>query len=110
MIRKFAIGLVAVTAVFAVEAAVQQAEAQQRRNAVPEVRVSRPNWLVTPKVAFPGERLSSRPDMLFAPFTSNGDLVAMSSSMRGKPGRDRFWGAPAYTVNWPWPAAFYAGN
>ena len=110
MIRQFAIGLVAATALFAVEAAVHQAEAQQRRRAVPEVRVSRPSWLVTPKVSFPGDRLSSRPDMLFAPYTSNGDFVAMSTTMRGKPGRDRFYGGPGYTVNWPWPAAFYSGN
>jgi hypothetical protein len=111
MIAKFATGLVALTAVFAVEAAVHQAEAQQRRRAVPEVRVSRPSWLVTPKVSFPGERLTSRPDILYAPYTVTGEPVAMSTSMRGaRIGRDRFWGAPAYMVNWPWPAAFYAGN
>ncbi len=53
MIRQFALGLVAATALFAVEAATFQAEAQQRRRGVPEVRVSRPSWLVTPKVSFP---------------------------------------------------------
>ncbi|MDP3545629.1 MAG: hypothetical protein Q8S29_05565 [Phreatobacter sp.] len=110
MIRQFAIGLVAATAVFAVEAAVHQAEAQQRRRAVPEVRVSRPSWLITPKVSFPGDRLGMRPDMTHSPYSATGEPVAMSSSMRGVAGPDRFWGAPAYTVNWPWPAAFYAGN
>ena len=110
MIRKFAAGLVAATALLAVEAATHDAQAQQRRRAVPEVRVSRPSWLVTPKVAFPGDRLSMRPDMLHSPYTSTGEPVAMSTSMRGVAGPDRFWGSPGYTVQWPWPAAFYAGN
>ncbi len=110
MNAKLAAGLFAAIAAFAVEAATQQAEAQQRRRAAPEVRVSRPSWLVTPKVAFPGDSMSMRPDILYAPFTVNGDPVALSSSMRGKVGRDRFWGAPGYAVQWPWPAAFYARN
>ncbi len=111
MIRQFALGLVAATALFAVEAATFQAEAQQRRRGVPEVRVSRPSWLVTPKVSFPGDRLSARPDIIYGNTFSNGDPIAMSSSMRGsRLGPDRFWGGPANMVNWPWPAAFYAGN
>ncbi|WP_163591199.1 MULTISPECIES: hypothetical protein, partial [Bacteria] len=63
MIRNVAVGLVAAFAVFAVEAATHDAEARsRRRGAVPEVRVSRPSWLVTPKVEFPGNNNSMRPD------------------------------------------------
>ena len=107
MIHKVAAGLIAGAALFAVEAATHEAMAQQRRRAVPEVRISRPSWLTTPKVTFPGDRLSSRPDMLHAITTVTGEPVAMSSSMRGVAGTDRFWGSPAWTVQWPWPAAFY---
>ncbi|MCZ8320358.1 MAG: hypothetical protein O9296_02070 [Novosphingobium sp.] len=111
MIRKFVFGLVAATALFAVEAATFQAEAQQRRRGAPEVRVSRPNWLVTPKVSFPGDRLSARPDLIYSNIHPNGDPMVMSTSMRGaRIGPDRFWGGPANMVNWPWPAAFYARN
>lgn len=110
MIAKLAAGFVAATALLAVEAATHQAEAQQRRRAVPEVRVSRPSWLVTPKVTFPGDRLSMRPDMVHSPYTATGEPVAMSTSMRGVAGPDRFWGGPAWTVQWPWPAAFYDRN
>lgn len=107
--RPFTAGLIAAAALFAVEAATHEAMAQQRRRAVPEVRISRPSWLVTPKVTFPGDRLSSRPDILHAMTTVTGEPVAMSSSMRGSVvGPDRFWGGPAWTVQWPWPAAFYA--
>lgn len=103
--RPLIAGFVAAAALFAVEAATHEAMAQSRRP-LPEVRVSRPSWLVTPKVAFPGERLTSRPDILYA---TNGNPPAMSSSMRGpRLGPDRFWGGPAYMVQWPWPAAFYA--
>lgn len=110
MFAKLAAGFVAAAALIAVEAAVHEAQAQQRRRAVPEVRVSRPSWLVTPKVSFPGDRLGMRPDIVHTPYTATGEPVAMSTSMRGVAGPDRFWGAPSYTVNWPWPAAFYAGN
>lgn len=110
MFAKLAAGFVAATAVLAVEAAVHEAAAQQRRRAVPEVRVTRPSWLTTPKVSFPGDRLGMRPDIIHAPYTSTGEFVAMSSTMRGVAGSDRFWGSPAWTVQWPWPAAFYAGN
>lgn len=111
MIRKLATGLVAATALFAVEAAIHQAEAQQRRRgAVPEVRVTRPSWLTTPKVAFNGDRLSMRPDIVHSPFAITGEPLAMSTSMRGQAGPDRFWGSPGYTVQWPWPPSFYAGN
>ncbi|MBN8944466.1 MAG: hypothetical protein J0H01_33470 [Rhizobiales bacterium] len=107
MIRNVAVGLVAAIAVFAVEAATHDAEARSRRRAVPEVRVSRPSWLVTPKVEFPGNNNSMRPDIVYASVSSTGDLAVMSTSMRGTPGPDRFWGAPGWTVQWPWPAAFY---
>jgi hypothetical protein len=110
MIRQFAAGLVAAAALIAVEAATHEAQAQQRRRAVPEVRVSRPSWLVTPKVEFPGNRLSMRPDIIHGPYSTTGDLAILSTSMRGNPGPDRFWGAPAYTVQWPWAGSFYAGN
>lgn len=110
MFAKLAAGFIAATALIAVEAATHEAQAQQRRRAVPEVRVSRPSWLVTPKVSFPGDRLSMRPDIVHGPYTVTGDPAFLSTSMRGAPGPDRFWGAPAWTVQWPWPASFYAGN
>ncbi|MCA0320536.1 MAG: hypothetical protein LCH88_20985 [Proteobacteria bacterium] len=110
MIRQFAAGLVAAAALFAVEAATHEAQAQQRRRAVPEVRVSRPNWLVTPKAEFPGNRNSMRPDIIYGPYSTTSDLSFLSTSMRGPAGPDRFWGAPAWTVQWPWAGSFYAGN
>jgi hypothetical protein len=111
MNAKLAAGLFAAFAALAIEAATHEAEARSRRRAVPEVRVNRPSWLVTPKVSFPGDRLSARPDIIYGSTYSNGDPVAMSSSMRGgRIGPDPFWGAPGWTVQWPWPAAFYAGN
>ena len=108
MIRKLAAGLLAAAAVFAVEAATHDAAAQSRRRAVPEVRISRPSWLVTPKVEFPGNHMSMRPDVLYAPYADGVNPVAMSTSMRGPAGPDRFWGAPGWTVQWPWPASWYA--
>ncbi|QCI64322.1 hypothetical protein [Phreatobacter stygius] len=108
MIRNVAAGLLAAIAVFAVEAATHDAEARSRRRAVPEVRVSRPSWLVTPKVEFPGNHMTMRPDIRYASDSATGDLAVMSTSMRGAAGADRFWGQPGWTVQWPWPAAFYA--
>lgn len=87
-------------AVLSLEASVMQAEAQQRRRSVPEVTVSRPSWLMTPKAEFPGSRGSMRPDMIYSPWTTSSDLVAMSTSMRGPAGPDRFFGGPGFVVDW----------
>jgi hypothetical protein len=114
MMRNVAAGLLAVCAVLAVEAATHDAAAQQRRRVaarnLPEVRVTRPSWLVTPKVETPQNYMSMRPDILYASDTVNSDLAVMSTSMRGPIGPDRFWGMPGTTVQWPWPPSWFNPN
>jgi hypothetical protein len=109
MNRKVVASLCAAVAVLALEATTQSASAQPRRRVLPEVRLTRPSWLVSPNVPFevPENYNSYRPDMVFAPYHATGEFIAMSTSMRGVPGPDIFGLGPPFPVQWPWPASFF---
>lgn len=110
MIRSAATVALVAGVLLAADAVATYAHADQhmRRRAAPEITVTRPSWLTTPKATFRGEANSMRPDIRYANTLNYGLPAGVSTSMRGSVvATDPFWGAPANVVQWPWPGAFY---